>query len=1106
MKNPRMFILATALLAALAAGISGAPATASAGQARDKEIRGRTPALDSPLFSGLRFRGIGPALMSGRISYIAVHPERESTWYVAVGSGNVWKTENAGTTWTPIFDNQASYSIGCVTIDPLNPETIWVGTGEKVSGRHVGWGDGVYKSLDAGRTWKHMGLGRSEHISKIMVDPRDSRIVYVASEGPLWSSGGDRGLYKTEDGGDTWIHALNISPDTGISGLDFHPSEPDTLYAAAYQRRRSAAAFMGGGPESGIYKSTDGGTTWKKLSVGLPRGDMGRIDIAVSPIDPRFVYATIEAGDAEKGFYRSSDRGESWERRSSYISGGTGPHYYQKIFACPHRFDRVYQMDVWTHVTGDGGKTWSRPNETHKHADNHALAFTSDPDHLISGTDGGLYESRDLGQTWSFFENLPVTQFYKLAVDNAEPFYNVHGGTQDNSSQIGPSRTLNENGIRNSDWSITTGADGHDCAFDPVDPDIVYAETQNGGLHRYDRRTGELVPIRPSPGLEDEPYRFNWDAPVLISPHSHTRLYFAAQYVFRSDDRGDSWTRISPDLTRNIFRLEQPIMGRTWSVDALWHHGAMSLYGTISTLSESPLVEGLIYAGTDDGLIQVTEDGGRTWRRAGRAAGVPERAFVNRIRASRHDPDTVYAALDDHKSGDFKPYMIKSTDRGRTWTSIVRGLPEKTIVWSVIEDAVKKGLLFLGTEFGIYFSPDDGGRWIRLTGGLPTISFRDIEVQDRESDLIGASFGRGFYILDDYSPLRDIDAEMLVKDGHLFPIRDALLYVPRRPLSLRGKAFMGDNFYIAPNPPFGAIITYFLRDSLKTLREERLERERVAAAAGDNIPFAGWERLREEERQERPAVVLTVRDEDGRVVRRIEGPATSGIHRLAWDLRYPPVNPVELTERELAPWSRPPAGPLVAPGRFTVSLAKRIDGEFIPLGEAQPLIVEALELSPLQTDDREALLAFQKEAGALQRAMMGAAAAAQEASRQIPFMKKALMDTPGAGKDLFRRVAEFEDRLREVTETLYGDRTARRLSEPSRPSLLWMVNSQLQATAPITDTNRKNFEAAAAAFETLQEELRRLIEVDLKKLSDDLEAAGAPWTPGRGVPVWKKQP
>ena len=1098
MRRSSLIILAIALAATLAAGTPGA------GQARDEEGRGGPSITDPALYSGLRFRGIGPALMSGRISYIAVHPERETTWYVAVGSGGVWKTENAGTTWTPIFDDQPSYSIGCVTIDPRRPEIIWVGTGEKVSGRHVGWGDGVTKSLDGGRTWRNMGLGRSEHISKILVDPRDPDVVYVAAEGPLWSSGGDRGLYKTTDGGETWAHILNISADTGVSAVDFHPSEPDILYAAAYQRRRSAAAFMGGGPESGIYKSSDAGQTWKRLSVGLPRGDMGRIDLAVSPIDPRFVYATIEAGDAEKGFYRSSDRGESWERRSPYISGGTGPHYYQKIFADPHRFDRVYQMDVWTHVTDDGGRTWSRPNETHKHSDNHALAFTSDPDHLISGTDGGLYQSWDLGQTWSFIANLPVTQFYKLAVDNAEPFYNVHGGTQDNSSQLGPSRTMNENGIRNSDWTITTGADGHDCAFDPTDPNIVYAETQNGGLHRYDRRTGELVGIRPSPGPDDEPYRFNWDAPIIISPHSPTRLYFAAQYVFRSDDRGDSWTRISPDLSRNIFRLEQRIMGRTWPVDALWHHGAMSLYGTISTLSESPLAEGLIYAGTDDGLVQVTEDGGQTWRRAGRLPGVPELAFANRIRASRHDPDIVYVALDNHKASDFKPYLLKSTDRGRTWTSIVRGLPEKTIVWSVIEDGLKKGLLFAGTEFGIYFSPDDGGRWIRLKSGLPTISFRDITVQDRKSDLIGASFGRGFYILDDYSPLRHIDAQALAAEARLFPIKNARLYVPRRPLSLRGKAFLGDNYYIAPNPPFGAVITYYLRDSLKTLREERLEKERAAAAAGKDVPFPGWDRLREEERQERPAVVLTVRDEEGRVVRRIEGPATSGIHRVAWDLRYPSVNPVELEERRLAPWSDPPSGPLVAPGRFTVSLAKRVGGAFIPLGDEQPLIVEALELSPLQTEDREALLAFQKEAGALQRAMMGAAAAAQEAARQVPFMKKALMDTPGADKELFRRVTEFEGRLRQATETLYGDLTARRLSEPARPSLLWMVNAQLRATAPITDTNRKNFEAAAAAFAAVQEDLRRLIEVDLKKLSDDLEAAGAPWTPGRGIPVWKK--
>jgi photosystem II stability/assembly factor-like uncharacterized protein len=436
--------------------------------------------LTSEILSGLKFRNIGPAIMSGRISDIAIHPKNRSMWYVAVGSGGVWKTMNAGTTWTPIFDGQASYSIGCLTLDPNSPDVVWVGTGENVSGRHVGIGDGVYKSLNGGKTWTNMGLAKSEHVARLLVDPRDSNTVYVAAEGPLWSPGGERGLYKSIDGGKTWTISLEISKDTGVTSAEFDPSNPDIIYAAAYQRRRSVAAFMGGGPESAIYKSEDAGKTWRKLAVGMPEGDKGKIGLAVSPMKPNVVYATVEAGPEGKGFYRSTDRGESWEKRNPFISGGTGPHYYQEIFADPNTFDRVYQMAPPLMVTDDGGKSFRRVNENNKHGDNHAMAFIKEePDYILNGSDGGVYESHDLGKTWRFFDNLPVTQFYKLALDNALPYYNVHGGTQDNGSQLGPSRTLNAHGIGNSDWVITFGADGYASAIDPEDPNIVYVEMQS---------------------------------------------------------------------------------------------------------------------------------------------------------------------------------------------------------------------------------------------------------------------------------------------------------------------------------------------------------------------------------------------------------------------------------------------------------------------------------------------------------------------------------------------------------------------------------------------------------------------------------------------------
>ncbi len=1061
--------------------------------------------LTSEVLAGLSFRNIGPAIMSGRISDIVIHPKERQVWYVAVGSGGVWKTVNAGTTWTPIFDTEASYSIGCITLDPVNPEVVWVGTGENVSGRHVGYGDGVYKSLNGGRTWTNMGLQKSEHIARILVDPRNTSVVYVASEGPLWAPGGERGLYKSADGGKSWSPSLEISKDTGVTSVEFDPSNPDVLYAAAYQRRRSVAAFMGGGPESAIYKSEDAGKSWRKLTVGLPKGEMGKIGLAVSPIDPRVVYATVEASPDERGFYRSTDRGESWDKRNEFISGGTGPHYYQEIFADPNVFDRVWQMAPPLMVTDDGGKTWRRVNEDNKHGDNHAMAFvTGDRDYILNGSDGGVYESRDGAKTWRFFENLPVTQFYKLALDNDTPFYNVHGGAQDNGSQHGPSRTLNAHGIGNMDWLITYGADGYATAIDPSDPDTIYLEWQEGNLLRYDRKSHETIYVSPRPGPDDPPLRFNWDSPVVISPHSHTRIYYASQFLWRSDDRGSSWTKVSPDLTRGIFRLEQPIMGKTWSADALWDHGAMSMFSTITTVSESRLAEGLIYVGTDDGLIQVTEDGGKSWRKVEKPAGLPEHLFVNEIGASKHDRDSVFAAVDNHKTGDYKPYILRSDDRGRTWRNIAGDLPARAIVWSVAQDHVKKDLLFAGTEFGIYATLDGGARWLKLGGKVPTISFRDIEIQERENDLVGASFGRGFFVLDDYAALRELSDQAVAAEARLFPVKKTLRYIPRRPIDSRDKGTLGDAFYTAPNPPFGAVFTYYLKEPVRGAAEARREDEKAREKAGKTVTFPGWDALRAEDTEEKPQVVLTIQDETGQVVRRITGPTAKGIQRVAWDLRYPAVDPTILEQKERESWEQDPVGPLVVPGRFTVSLAKRVGGVLTPLGEPQPFEVEALALTTLPEKDRAALLAFQKQAGSLQRAMMGASAAAQEALKNIGFMKKALLDTPGADPKLGDQVRAIEARLREKLRVLQGDTTVRRRSEPALPGLMDRVNAQLDATGPITETAKQDYQRAAAGFETLLGELRTLVDQDLRRLGDALEAAGAPWTPGRGIPVWRR--
>jgi photosystem II stability/assembly factor-like uncharacterized protein len=1054
---------------------------------------------------GLELRSIGPALMGGRIADVAVSPHDRSTWFLAVGSGGVWKTENAGVTWTPLFDEQRSYSIGCVALDPKNPAVVWVGTGENVSGRHVGWGDGVYKSLDSGKSFTRVGLPRSEHVSRIVVDPRDSDVVWVAAEGPLWSPGGERGLYKTTDGGKTWTASLVLDENTGVTDVEIDPRDPDVVYAASYQRRRRVWSLLSG-PGSGIHKSTDGGASWRRIERGLPEGDMGKIGLAVSPADPDVVYATIEAAADEKGFYRSLDRGESWERRNSYISGGTGPHYYQEIEASPHDVDTVYQMDVFLHVTRDGGMTFTElETGRDKHSDNHALWIDpDDPEHLLVGSDASLYESFDEGATFRQFPNLPISQFYKLDVDTSLPFYNVVAGAQDLGTLFGPSRTGNLEGIRNQDWYVPLGADGYDTMFDPEEPDLVYMQIQGGNLYRYDRRSHELLDIRPIEAPGEPPARFNWDAPILVSPHSSSRLYYASQRVYRSDDRGQSWRAVSPDLTRNRNRYEQEMMGRVWSVDALYGNTAMSLYGTITSLAESPLVEGLLYAGTDDGLVQVSEDAGATWRIAS-VPGAPEHAFVNDVQASLHEADSVFVALDDHKSGDFRPYLYESRDRGRTWTSIAGDLPkglEGEIVWALEQDHVVPSLLFLGAERGLYVSFDRGKAWVRLAGGVPTISFRDVVLQRRDNDVVGATFGRGIYVLDDYTPLRAIATGALDREAVLFPVRDAWWYVPLVPMQAPGKPELGSDDFTAKNPPYGALITYYLRTDRRTSKETRREREQELEERSENVPFPGYEELRREAIEQGPKVLLTVRDASGKAVRRIEGPASAGIHRVSWDLRGAPPDPVDLEPAGFVPpWVTPPKGPFAPPGRYRVEMALVSAEGVSSLGEPQELEVRPVPGSVLPPPDFTEVTAFQERTSELLRRARGAAEEIERTEERLRHMRRALGETPRAEASLYQRLDRIESSLKGLRLRLMGDDVRDRLNEASAPSILSRLDRVASGhwdtrQAP-TETQRTSVDVAESELQTLRTELRELVDRDLSELEQELEAAGAPWTPGR---------
>ena len=1057
--------------------------------------------LTSKTFSGLRLRSIGPALKSGRIADIVINPYDQNQWYVAVGSGGVWKTTNAGTTWKPIFDNQPSYSIGCVTLDPENPLLVWVGTGENVGGRHVGYGDGIYRSLDGGETWKNMGLLESQHISKIIVHPDNSDILWVAAQGPLWSKGGDRGLYKTIDGGKTWEKVLGDDEWVGATDIVIDPQDPDILYAATWQRHRNVAAYMGGGPGSGIHRSIDGGTTWKKLSNGLPNSNMGKIGLAISPQNPDVIYATIELDLRTGAIFRSTNRGESWQKQSETVSGGTGPHYYQELYASPHAFDRIYLMDVRIQVSDDGGKTFRRLKEQYKHSDNHALAFREDdPDYLLVGTDGGLYESFDLAENWRFIQNLPVTQFYKLSLDDTEPFYNIYGGTQDNNTLGGPSRTRYTSGIHNSDWFIILGGDGHQTATEPGNPKIVYAESQEGYLSRIDLTNGEIISIQPQPGEGEDYERFNWDSPILVSPYSPTRIYFASQRLWRSDNRGDSWTAISEDLTRNQERLTLPIMENTWSWDSPWDVYAMSNYNTITSIAESPLLEGLIYAGTDDGLINVTEDGGKTWRKIeiGEIVNVPNTAFVNDIKADLFDVNTVYVALDNHKYGDLNPYLLKSNDRGKSWKSIKGNLPERTLVWRLIQDYINPNLLFTATEFGVYFTLNGGLKWIKLTGGLPTISFRDLAIQRRENDLVCASFGRGFYILDDYSVLRDVSTELLNKEATLFPIRNAWWYIPN-PLA----SISGASHFTASNPPYGAVFTYYLKDRIKTKEQLRKEKENNQIDNNQKISFPGWDEIEAERRQDDPKVWLTVKDTGGSVIRRILGKNNSGFNRIAWDLTWPATDAI-LTKGNINGGF---IGAKVAPGKYTVTLSKEVDGIATELSESIPFQVVRMYKGALDGADPTVTAAFWRETEILNKSVTAATKVLEKTLYKVELMQKALSRTLAPPGYLDAELHRLRQDLLVLDEIMNGNRSKTKVGEKNNPTIVSRLNvaafGSFGSTYGPTETLRRSLEIAGEEFRAVKVELDIIINDRLPILERAMIDAGAPWMEGQPIPDYE---
>ena len=1034
--------------------------------------------------SGMSLRGIGPATNSGRVSDIDIHPDDESTWYVAVGSGGVWKTTNNGTTFEPIFDGQSSYSIGDVTIDPSTPSTVWVGTGENVGGRHVGFGDGIYKSTDGGRSWANMGLEESERLSTIIVHPKNSDIVWVAAQGPLWSSGGQRGLYKTTDGGETWRKVLGEGEWTGVTDIVIDPRNPDRLIAATWDRHRTVAAYFGGGPGSGLHKSEDGGETWEALRTGLPGGPLGKIGLAISPQNPDRVYAAIETIRADGGVWMSEDRGASWRKMSDAVSGGTGPHYYQELYASPHQEGRLYLVSNYTQISDNHGADFYGMNVNDKHVDDHAIAFkASDPDYVLIGSDGGLYETFDLTESWRYVRNLPVMQYYKISLDDSYPFYNIYGGMQDNGSNGGPSRTTFDTGIRNADWSATLGADGHDSATEPGNPNIVYAETQQGGLHRIDLTTRDQVFIQPQ-AREGEPFeRFNWDAPIEVSPHSPTRIYFASYRVWRTDDRGDSWTPISGDLTRSEERITLDHMGRQQSWDNAWDVGAMSNYNTITSLGESPVAEGVIYAGTDDGLLWVTEDTGENWRRieVGDIPGVPATAFVNDIKADMFDSNTVYVALDNHKYGDFAPYLVKSTDRGHTWTSITGNIPARHLVWRVVQDHVEPNLLFAATEFGIFTTVDGGQEWIEIPGA-PTISFRDVDIQRDHGDLVGASFGRGIFVLDDYTPLRAMTPERLAGEGALFDMRPTFWFTEDNV-----SYDQGDNDYSAPNPPFGAVFTYYLRDGYRSLEAERKASERDIPA-GQDIPFPGYDAIEAEMREQGPSVQVVVRGTDGRVINRVSGPTSAGVHRVNWELDYSSSALIGLSGG-----GGFGGGFLALPGRYTAELVKIEQGAVTTLDG--PVEFEVVELEgSLPRVTNAVIEGFRAEFEAFQLDLTEAQNSLNEQIDWIEALQTALSRADNPDADLNQRLYDTRLQLLDLREQMRGSEARGEIGERSPPtpmSRLFTGFRGLNSTYGPTELHRQTVAAGIAELAPIASEIERMVAV-VDGLHDEVMATGAP--------------
>jgi photosystem II stability/assembly factor-like uncharacterized protein len=1005
----------------------------------------------------LKFREIGPAVMGGRVDDVAVVESDPRIAYVALAGGGLWKTVNAFTTWEPVFDDQPVSSIGAVAVAPSDPSIVWAGTGEANNRQSSSWGNGVYKSLDGGRTWLHVGLAGTQHIGRIVINPRDPNIVYIAAVGHLWGPNHERGVYKTIDGGQTWTTALYISDDTGATDIAIDRDSPDTIYAAMYERRRTAFGYDGGGPESGLYKTVDGGAHWTRLANGLPHGDLGRIGIDIYRHNTNIVYALIE--HAQGGVFRSNDKGATWTRM-----GPTNPRpsYFSQIRVDPNNDLRVWVSGTSLMSSEDGGKTFrnstlptSNGIKGSMHEDFHAQWIDpANSEHMIAGNDGGMQTTWDGGAHWELHNNVAIGQFYGLSYDFKRP-YNVCGGLQDNDSWCGPSRALIVRGISNDEWLKVGGGDGMYSQVDPEDPNFVYAEGQDGNITRRDLRTEQSRSIRPREQDETEPrFRFHWTTPFVISHFDSKTLYIGGNYVFRSTDRGDSWQKIGPDLTTGADRTKLSILGKIPDKDTLSRNDGVTSFPEITTLSESPVRAGILWAGTSDGNVQVTRDG-KTWKNVvSNLPGVPKGTFVSRVLASRTGDGTAFVAFDGHRSDDFKPYLFLTTDFGEHWTDLTNGLPQNTgTVHVIVEHFRNTNLLFAGTELGLFVSFDRGQNWQEFKNNLPRVPIDDILIQPRENDLILGTHGRSIWILDDITPLEKLSAEILASDAHLFEIRPAVEWH-----LMDAKTAIGHAFFVAENPSFGALIQFYLKT----------KPERASALKIDVI------------------------NADGKVVRTLANlPNEAGLNRTAWDLR---------TDSPAPPNSAAPGGGrggaargyLVPPGEYSVRLT------LASASQTQKVLVEddlRVQLSPEDRAERTKaiteLFDMDKESGAAQRDLT----ALRTATNTLRETWKGSGSVPDAAA---KALGDLDRAMEAIEKTPGLDLAAGSASDHYEPPPVSQRINRLLTTIDgyaMKPTADQTAEIAELRKEmtSVDAKIRKLIAEDLPRANKILNDAGVPF-------------